>query len=78
MNTKLHDENVEQFATLVALCENNLHYQETAQQLFLHPKTVRYRVNQIEAVYDVDVHDPDDFLQILLAGRIMTLAENVG
>ena len=36
------------------------------------------RVNQIEAVYDVDVHDPDDFLQILLAGRIMTLAENVG
>ena len=75
---KLHDENVEQFATLVALCENNLHYQETAQQLFLHPKTVRYRVNQIEAVYDVDVHDPDDFLQILLAGRIMTLAENVG
>ena len=31
-----------------------------------------------EAVYDVDVHDPDDFLQILLAGRIMTLAENVG
>lgn len=74
---KLHQENPEQFATLVALCENNLHYQDTAKQLFLHPKTVRYRINQIDSVYDIDVHDPDDFLQILLAGKIMMLAESV-
>lgn len=73
----LHDDNPDQFATLVTLCENNLHYQDTAKQLFLHPKTVRYRINQINATYDIDVHDPDDFLQILLAGKIMMLAENV-
>ncbi|MEG0890226.1 MAG: helix-turn-helix domain-containing protein, partial [Bacteroides sp.] len=72
---KLYDENPEQFTTLVALCESNLHYQDTAKQLFLHPKTVRYRIDQIESTYDLSVHDPDDFLQILLAGKIIILTE---
>lgn len=73
---RLYDENPELFTTLVTLCENNLRYQDTAKQLFLHPKTVRYRITQIEATYDIDVHGPNDFLQILLAGKVMALVEN--
>lgn len=73
---KLHEEHPDLFETVVALCENNLHFQDTAKQLFLHPKTIRYRINQIYSTYDIDVHEPDDFLQILLAGRIVMLTEN--
>lgn len=71
--TRMHDEQPDLFNTLVRLCENGLSYPKTAEDLFLHPKTVRYRVERAREVYRVNVKDPNDYLQIILASKIYTL-----
>jgi len=69
----LKEEAPELLTTLVTLCENNLNCQKTARRLFLHPKTVQYRVSRVQQNYHLDIHDAEDFLQILLAGKILLL-----
>ena len=71
--TRMHDEQPELFNTLVRLCENGISYPKTAEELFLHPKTVRYRVERAREVYRINVKDPNDYLQIILADKIYTL-----
>lgn len=70
---RLRREAPELLTTLVVLCENNLNYQKTARRLFLHPKTVHYRVGRVQQNYGLDIHDAEDFLQILLAGKVLLL-----
>lgn len=69
----MHDEQPELFNTLVRLCENGISCPKTAEELFLHPKTVRYRVERAREVYRINVKDPNDYLQIILADKIYTL-----
>ena len=40
--------------TLKMFIECNLNYKETAERLFIHPNTVRYRIKQIREVYKDD------------------------
>lgn len=61
------------FDTLVAFCANGLSFPQTAEELFIHPKTVRYRIDRAREICGVDVRDPDDYLQIMLAERIFSL-----
>lgn len=61
--------------TLISYCENSLNYQETARKLYLHPKTVRYRIERADSVWGVDPHRHEDLLQVLLSARILTLLE---
>ena len=70
---KLRDEAPHLFQMLVILCEQNINYQETASKLFIHPKTIHYRISKILNTYNIDVHNPDDFMQVLLAGKILHL-----
>ena len=63
----------ELFETLVALCENSLDYNKTAEQLFMHPKTVRYRIGRVREIAGIDLKDSDDFLQVALAAKILAL-----
>lgn len=70
---KLKKDAPELLDTLVALCENNLNFQKTARCLFLHPKTIQYRISRIQQIYGLDVHNAEDFLQILLAGKALLL-----
>lgn len=70
---RLRREAPDLLTTLVVLCENNLSYQRTARRLFLHPKTVQYRAARVQQSYGLDIHDAEDFLQILLAGKILLL-----
>ena len=70
---RLRREAPDLLTTLVVLCENNLSYQKTARRLFLHPKTVQYRAARVQQSYGLDIHDAEDFLQILLAGKILLL-----
>lgn len=71
----LHDQSFEFFETASVLCENNLNYQETARQLYMHPKTIRYRSERIQKTTGLDFHNPDDRLQIALGSRIFRLLE---
>lgn len=70
---RLHEENAELFCTTVKLCEHSLNYPETAEELFLHPKTVRYRIDRVRELYHIDVRKADDFLQVILADKIIML-----
>lgn len=72
---ELHDRSFEFFETASVLCENNLNYQETARQLFMHPKTIRYRSERIQKTTGLDFHNPDDRLQIALGSRIFRLLD---
>lgn len=56
---RLRDENPQIFGTLLSLADNDLNFQETADRLYVHYKTVSYRVNRARSVYGIDIHDSD-------------------
>lgn len=72
----LHQDAPDLFQTVVSLCANGMSYPKTAEQLYLHPKTVRYRVERVRKIYGVDVRNPDDYLQVVLADKIYTLRKD--
>lgn len=47
-----------------------------AAQLFVHPQTVRYRMNQIRQLYGDRLNDPDVVLELTVALGIPSAAEN--
>lgn len=73
---RLRDERPELAETLVAFFENGGNYQETARAMFLHPKTVRYRISLAEQMVGIDVRNSDDFLQIAFMGKILEIMPN--
>ena len=73
---KLVRENPDLFRTIARLCRNGLNYQTTADELYVHPKTVRYRVDRARELTGIDVRNPDDFLQVILAEKILALGED--
>lgn len=75
---RLYLDNPELFRCAVLLCENGLNYSETARQLFLHPKTVHYRMGRLRQVYDIDLKNSDDRLQLLIADKINVLSGGLG
>lgn len=44
-----------------------------ANHLYIHPKTVRYRVGRIREEYGIDVHATDDMMQVLLSDKLVAL-----
>lgn len=73
---RLHAEHPEFMDSVVTLCENNLNYQETARELYVHPKTIRYRADRMQKLYGFDLHNADDRMQIVLGDRIYKLADS--
>lgn len=71
--SRLHSESPEGFRTLITLCKCECNYKEAANQLYVHPKTVRYRVGRIREEYGIDVHATDDMMQVLLADKLVAL-----
>lgn len=72
---RLHDMSEGFFETAAALCENCMNYQQTARQLFVHPKTVRYRTERIQRTCGLDFKSSDDRLQIVLGARVYRLLQ---
>lgn len=71
--SRLRRESPEGFQTLVTLCKCECSYSAAASQLFVHPKTVRYRIERIRNEYGIDVHNSDDLMQVLLTEKIVML-----
>ncbi len=70
---RLRSENPQICGTLLSLADNDLNFQETADKLYVHYKTVSYRVNRARSVYGIDIHDSDTLAQLVIARRILTL-----
>lgn len=59
------------FSTLACYLENGRSCHKTAESLFVHPKTINYRIGKIRRERLFDFDDPDEALQLLFAARIL-------
>ncbi len=60
-------------ATLSYFIENNYNYKKTAQKLYVHPNTVRYRIALIEKICRVNLKYAYDRLNMEVALKILPL-----
>ncbi|SCM83364.1 putative Purine catabolism PurC domain protein [uncultured Sporomusa sp.] len=63
------------FDTLQTFLDTNQNYFLTSEKLFLHSKTVRYRVAKIKNILNVDFANPEELLQIQIAARLFKLID---
>lgn len=63
------------FETLEVFLNSNQSYTLTSEKLFLHPKTVRYRIEKIKEVLSTDLTNPEEILQIQVTSRLFKLIE---
>ncbi|WP_066893555.1 PucR family transcriptional regulator [Clostridium nigeriense] len=61
------------FETLDVFLNSSQSYLATAEKLFLHPKTVRYRIDKIKEILKTDLTDQEEILQIQVASRLFKL-----
>ncbi len=61
--------------TLEVYIKTNQHIRLTANELFIHPKTVSYRLDQIKNLADIDFDDSDQLLEIQFAIKILRFLE---
>jgi len=59
--------------TLSKLLDNNCHRQRTAERLFVHPKTLAYRVQRIQEILNVSLCDTEATLSLHVALKIMSM-----
>lgn len=52
--------------TLKVLVQNNWNYKQTSEALFVHHNTVKYRVEKIEEILDIDLKDSGQRFQLQL------------
>ena len=56
--------------TLGAFLSTNFNYKLTAEKLYVHTNTVRYRIEKIEQVLGIDLDDPDNRFNLYAAIRV--------
>lgn len=72
---ELHKNDEELFHTMVELFNHNMNYTHTASALFVHPKTVRYRMDKLEKLLNVDFKDSMQFTNYYIYVSIIKLHE---
>ena len=72
-NKHLRKTQPELWKTLDAFISCGQNYSKTAELLFLHPKTVKYRISKLRSVLDLDFEDPEQVFRIMLDSRLFRL-----
>jgi purine catabolism regulator len=68
----LQEENSKELIeTLKVYLESNLNYKQAANKLFIHNNTVRYRINKIEELCNIDLNDYIERLKIEILLRFL-------
>lgn len=67
--------NKELLKTLEVYIKTNQHVRLTANELYIHPKTVSYRLDQIKELGGIDFDDADQLLEIQFAIKILKFLE---
>lgn len=68
--------NPEYLETLKVFLEYNQNYKKTSEALYVHPKTVRYRIERMSELFSIDFDNSDDIMQIRLSIFILYLTKN--
>ncbi len=75
---ELQDKDAEYIQTLRVFLDCNQNYKQASEILFVHPKTVRYRIERIKEHSGLDFDDAEDMLHVQIELRIMDLLNNEG
>lgn len=59
--------------TLLAYARHGFHLARAARALCIHPKTLRYRVQRVEQIAALDLHDPETRFRLQLAAHLLAL-----
>lgn len=70
---RLKSESPDLFKTLKVFLMENQNYVTTANRLFIHHKTVRYRIDKIRALLEIDFSDSEQILLYQIAIRLYEL-----
>ena len=73
-----HDYDADLQITLRTLLDDNFNYKATAEKLFLHVNTVRYRAEKISQLLGIDLNDPDTRFNLYAALRIGDVRKALG
>jgi len=60
-------------ATLDAYLRHDCNLSACAEELFVHPNTIKYRLRRIEELCGIDLHKPEELLQATLARMCLRL-----
>lgn len=72
---KLHKNDPELFETLTAMFDNKMNYSDAADVLHVHPKTIRYRIDKLEKLLDVNFKNSKQFADYFIYVSIINLLE---
>ena len=61
------------YETAYTFIMNHKNYQKTAKDLFLHEKTVRYRITKLQNQYNFDFNDMNFNISFVISAQIMKL-----
>jgi len=75
LHTLKIEKQVELMKTLEVFLDQNLSFKDTANHLFVHPNTVRYRIQSIKELYKDDnlFSDPDKRFNLLFAVKLSSV-----
>lgn len=65
--------NTELLETLEALSRNDWNMTETAENIYIHYNTIKYRVKRIEEILDIDLQDPDEKFNLTFSLKLFNL-----
>lgn len=74
----LNEKDEEYLLTLRVFLDCNQNYKKASEILFVHPKTVRYRIEKIKEYSGLNFDDAEDMLHVQIELRIMDLLDNEG
>lgn len=72
----LHQKNYDLFETLYTFFKSNRNYKKTAEAMFLHSKTIRYRLNKIEDYLDIDLTNSTQVLNFEIGTYLLKMKKN--
>ena len=62
--------NTDMVETLYVYLKNFFGLKESGKELHLHPNTVKYRIDKIQDLLNVNLNDPDHFMNVMMALQI--------
>lgn len=64
------------FKTLLTFLNYEQNYTTTAEKLYLHPKSIKYRIDKIKSQLSFDFDNPEEVLEFQMASRILELIQH--
>jgi purine catabolism regulator len=67
------EHNAELLHTLESLIKNDWNIKETAEKLFVHYNTVKYRMKRISKILGIDLQDPEQKFNLALSLKLLKM-----